>query len=53
MSRDQNSFLPVTPQRSILLYVMWGDSEPASKNTYNDVSFIPSGPFHKFKKKLG
>ena len=33
LSRDQNSFLPITLQGSILPYVMGGDSQSAFKNT--------------------
>ena len=33
-SRDQNSFLLITSQGSILSFVMWGDSASATKNMY-------------------
>ena len=39
ISRNQNTFLPLplTPQGSILSTFMWGNSEPASKNTSIDL----------------
>ena len=45
--RDQNRFSPTTLHESILAIHHGGDSESASKNTLNNVAFIPSGPFHR------
>ena len=47
LSRDQNSFLPITLQGSIFTLRHGGDSESAFKNTPIQITFIPLGPFHK------
>ena len=55
LGHDQNSLLPGIPQGCILPYVMCGgDSEPAPKNTWNNVTFVPSSKaFFKKWFKLG
>ena len=57
LSRDQDSFLPITLQGSIFtLRHAWGgggggggvcDSESSFKNTPIQISFIPLRPFHE------
>ena len=47
LSRDQNSFLPITLQGSIFTIRHGGDSESAFKNTPIKITYIPLGPFHK------
>ena len=46
------SFSPITLQSCIFPYVMWGDSESASKNTSEPIKFLQKSKILKFKKSL-